>query len=266
MNEEFLFELSKLRGIGESFVVATLVYIQGSVPQEPGARIIVGSHGLLYGTVGGGKLETKAIEVAQEMLTHERRNHFVEWNLQSELGMTCGGVAGLFFEKTIPHSDWKIAVFGAGHIAQELVRLLIKLDCEVFCIDPRFDWLDKLPEHNRLKKIPSDDMKSVLKTLPANTFIVSLTMGHAFDLPIINEALKEFNFPYVGAIGSESKARALKLNLKESGVDEKLIAKLHCPIGEAFGNNQPVEISISIISQLIRFRDGRKKANMECKN
>lgn len=255
MNEEFLNQISKLRENGIESVVVTMVSMHGSAPQEVGARIIVGKQGLLFGTIGGGKLEERSIAHAKAMLALDSVYDFVEWNLQTDVGMTCGGVVGLFFEKMLSRSDWKIAVFGAGHVAQELVRLLVKLDCDITCIDPRSEWLDKLPEHYRLKKIQADDMKSALKNLSPKTFITIVTMGHAFDLPIVKEALTMFDFPYVGAIGSDSKARVLKVDLKKNGVDEKLIAKLHCPIGEPFGNNQPAEIAISIVAQLIKVRD-----------
>lgn len=257
MNEEFLAQLAHLKEMGNPLVVVTLVSVKGSAPQEVGARVIVGQQGLLFGTVGGGKIEAKVIESAKEMLGQVDNHQFVNWNLQTDVGMTCGGVVGLFFEKMLPQSDWKIAVFGAGHVSQELIRLLVKLDCSIACIDPRKDWLEKLPEHYRLTKIVTDDMKSVLKSLPAKSYIATVTMGHAFDLPILKEAMMHFDFPYIGAIGSDSKARILKANLLESGVNESVIAKLHCPIGEAFGSNDPFEIAISIVSQLLLVRDAR---------
>lgn len=255
MNEEFLERLTLLNDEGRGCVVVTMVSVRGSAPQEIGARIIVDSHGLDFGTIGGGKVEMKAIKSAQDLLIGGENHLFVEWNLQKDVGMTCGGVVGLFFEKRNPRSNWKIAVFGAGHVGQELIRLLVKLDCEITCVDPRQEWLDKLPTHSKLKKILTEDMKSVLKNLSEKSFIVSVTMGHAFDLPILKEAMNSFHFPYIGAIGSDSKALVLKNDLKKNGVAIELIEKLHCPIGEAFGNNTPVEIAISIVAQLLKIRD-----------
>ena len=257
MNEEFLDKLSRFKKEGIPIVVVTLVNLRGSAPQEVGARIIVGAQGLLFGTIGGGKAEAKAIKFCVDLFSKTLDHHFVEWNLQTDVGMTCGGVVGLFFEKVVPLSDWKIAVFGAGHVSQELIPLLIKLDCDITCVDPRDEWLDKLPEHFRLKKIVTDDMKSCLQSFHPKTFIISVTMGHAFDLPILTEALTHFDFPYIGAIGSDSKARVLKNDLKKTGIDQKLIDKLYCPIGEPIGNNQPFEIAISIIAQLLSIRGRR---------
>ena len=67
----------------------------------------------------------------------------VEWNLQRDVGMTCGGVVKLFFE-TYNHSQWQIAIFGAGHVAAAVVHCLLPLECRVTCIDPREEWLDRL--------------------------------------------------------------------------------------------------------------------------
>lgn len=255
MNDEFLIQLSRLKEAGTAVVVVTMVKVRGSAPQEIGARIIVAKDGLVFGTVGGGKLEEKAIAHAKSILTQELKYDFSEWNLQTDVGMTCGGVVGLFFEKILPISEWKIAIFGAGHVAQELVRLLLRLDCEITCIDPRLEWLDKLPEHARLKKIHTDDMSSVVKKLSVKTFVASMTMGHAYDLPILIEALGNFNYPYVGVIGSESKALVLRNDLAKNGIDKDKIKKLHCPIGERIGNNHPAEIAVSIVAQLLKVRD-----------
>lgn len=255
MNEIFLDHIHKLRETGKEAVVVTMVNARGSAPQEVGARIIVGSEGLLFGTVGGGKVEEKCIATAKAMLQSEDEHQFYEWNLQKDVGMTCGGVVSLYFERMLPRAKWKIAVFGAGHVSQELIPLLLKLDCDVTCIDPRTEWLNKLPENSKLTKIQSDDMKNIVGLLNPKTFIASMTMGHAFDLPILIEAMSKFDFPYIGVIGSESKAHILKNDLKKSGIDETKIAQLHCPIGEPFGNNHPAEIAFSIVSQLLKIRD-----------
>src|SRR5881409_1013354 len=115
-------------------VAVTVVDTMGSVPQDRGAKMIVTANGLRFGTVGGGKVETKAIAEAQKMLGGEiaENTRFVQWNLAKDVGMTCGGVVKLYFES---HNAgrWQIWVFGAGHTAQALVDLLIHLDCHVTC-------------------------------------------------------------------------------------------------------------------------------------
>ena len=68
------------------FVVITLVSGRGHIPQDPGAKAIVTSRGLHYGTVGGGKVEARAILHAQSLL--EKRQQSPEtttWNLQRDI-------------------------------------------------------------------------------------------------------------------------------------------------------------------------------------
>ena len=43
-----------------SFVSVLLTGFRGHVPQDIGARVLIGTHGLLWGTVGGGKVENDA--------------------------------------------------------------------------------------------------------------------------------------------------------------------------------------------------------------
>lgn len=255
MSKSILEKIHELQSEGETFVVATLVKTKGSAPQEVGAKILVGAQGYLDGTVGGGKVEERVIAHAKEMIKSGGAFDYADWNLQTDIKMTCGGVVSFFFELVQKKAIWEIAIFGAGHVAQEVVRTLLKLECSITCVDPREDWLNKLPDHHKLRKIHTESMKDVVAVLKPGTFIASMTMGHAFDLPIILEAMKRDVFPYLGVIGSDSKSVVLRSDLKKNGAIESMINELHCPIGEPFGNNTPAEIAISITAQLIKKRE-----------
>ncbi len=255
MSKPILERILELQESGETFIVATLVNTRGSAPQEVGAKILVGANGYIDGTIGGGKVEERVIAHSKDMLKSAQSTDYAEWNLQTDIKMTCGGVVSFFFERVQKKPSWEIAVFGAGHVAQELVRLLLKLECSLICVDPRQEWLDKLPEHHKLKKIQTSEMKDVVATLHPNTFIASMTMGHAFDVPILLAAMERNVFPYIGVIGSDSKAAVIRSDLKKHNISPEIIAKLHCPIGEPIGNNTPVEIAISIVAQMIKLRD-----------
>ena len=250
--------IQTFRSDNKEFVVATLVHSVGSTPQDPGARAIITQAGLAFGTVGGGKIEARVIATAIEILKN-RDSHkkcvFFQWNLQKDIGMTCGGMVSFFLEVYRPEQLWKIAVFGAGHVAQELVRLLILLDCEVFCIDSRADWISKLPQSPKLRTLCTPNMAEVVSQLHPHTFIATMTMGHCSDLPILIEVMLKHSFPYVGTIGSDIKAGILKKDLRRVGVSEAVLSRFHCPIGEEFGSNAPVEIAFSIVTQLIKERE-----------
>jgi xanthine dehydrogenase accessory factor len=238
------------------FATVTLVDMRGSAPQIRGAKALVTTDGVVEGTVGGGKVEARAITHAIEMLqaADGRSCDLVTWNLQTDIGMTCGGEVKFFFELHLCN-DWKISLFGAGHIAQALVPILLQMNCRVTCLDGRQDWLSKMEEHPKLTKICSENLKDEVKKLDPRSFFVLMTQGHATDLPVLAEVLQTIQPAYVGVLGSLQKAKIVQRDLKEMGVSDEKIQSYFCPMGLPIGNNTPIEIAISVLSQLIQERD-----------
>jgi xanthine dehydrogenase accessory factor len=255
----FVERLAELARTREAFVSVTMVEAIGSTPQDAGSKMLVTTEGLSFGTVGGGKVEHKAIEYAQQMLAETgsdaRANELVEWNLQRDVGMTCGGVVKLYFE-TYNHCDWRVVVFGAGHVAGALIHCLSQLDCQITCIDPRQQWLDKIADQRQLTKLRDDEPRTRVADLSDDSFVLSMTMGHATDRPILEEIFQQGReFPFLGVIGSKAKRSVLQRELLAAGVSQSQVDSLHCPIGLPLGTSQPGEIAVSISAQLIQQRD-----------
>jgi xanthine dehydrogenase accessory factor len=273
----FVERLAELSRSGVPFVCVTLVEAVGSTPQDAGSKMLVTAEGLVTGTVGGGRVEAKAIDLARRMLaaqdkearrqgdkvSSESSPHLpvspppclVEWNLKRDVGMTCGGTVKLFFE-TYNHCDWRIVVFGAGHVASAVIQCLGQLDCQVTCIDPRGEWLDKIADQPRLRKIRCDEPRTLVAELPSDSFVVCMTMGHATDRPILEEIFRRGRtFPFLGVIGSRAKRAVLEKELAAAGIRAEQAAAFHCPIGLDIGTNQPGEIAVSLVAQLIQERD-----------
>ena len=239
------------------FVAVTVVDTTGSVPNDAGTKMLVTANGLHFGTVGGGKVEKKAIDEAQSLLVSDdasRNTHFVNWSLERDAGMTCGGMVKLFFEK---HNctTWSIVVFGAGHVANALISVLTKLDCKITCIDPRKEWLDKMQDTPALTKLCVENMPSYVSQIPDGAFVLLMTMGHTTDKPILIEILRTRKFPYIGVIGSEAKAIRLRKDIIEAGLPEEMTRAFFCPMGLPIGSNHPQEIAISMTAQLLQERD-----------
>lgn len=258
---EFYEKLQELLSGNVPFVSITIVDTIGSVPQDAGSKMLVTSDGLYYGTVGGGKVEKRAIEEAQAMLGEkldpDSRTRFVSWSLDKDIGMTCGGSTKLYFE-VFNSSVWNIIVFGAGHCSQALMSILINLDCRITCIDQRQEWLDRLPASVKLKKVQADELPNMVSSIPDGSFVILMTMGHTTDKPILLEILKNWKkrtFPYLGVIGSKAKAARLYKDIEEAGLPSEYKNVFHCPMGLQIGNNHPQEIAISIVAQLLEERD-----------
>ena len=79
----------------------------GSVPRKTHAHMLVTEHGRLCGTVGGGAVEGKAIQMAQTLLIEKRfcaETFVLRENDAKNLGMVCGGKVMLYF-KYVSHED-----------------------------------------------------------------------------------------------------------------------------------------------------------------
>ncbi|AOS44289.1 XdhC and CoxI family protein [Lacunisphaera limnophila] len=263
MNPGTLYEeLLALERGGTGCVLVILVEALGSTPQDTGAKMLVTATGLHAGTVGGGKVEAKALALAQEMLAAgESGPRFVTWTLRTDVGMTCGGSVKFYLE---PHlaggagAAWPIWIFGAGHVVQALVPVLAPLACALTVVDPRREWLDRLPRAHNLRLIQTDEPRELVPTMPDHAFLLCLTKGHASDRPVLQRALAERTFPFVGVIGSDAKAEVLRREMIADGLPPERAKQFYCPVGLPFGSNDPREIAISIAGQLLKERDRLK--------
>jgi xanthine dehydrogenase accessory factor len=247
--------MSRLDETGDAFVCVTLAETRGSVPQEPGAKMLVTGEGRACGTIGGGRVEEAVIKHACELLAGRPKIscELIEWNLQRDIGMTCGGVVKFFFEVFRP-SSWPIAIFGAGHVAQALVRILAGLSCRVSVFDTRPEMLSQLTQASNVKARLIEPLEDGVREIPEGAFVVVMTQGHRTDKPVLQRILKTRSFPYLGAIGSASKAAVLRRELRESGVEDDLAQAFRCPIGLPLGRDTPEEIAISIAAEMLKVR------------
>ena len=255
--ENHLRQMQVLLGEGISFVCVTLVDIKGSTPRAQGGRMLVTASGLHSGTIGGGLVEAKALEFSQEFLQQNEiygQTKFVQWNLNRDIGMSCGGSVKLYFE-SFNTNPWQIMIFGAGHVAQALIPLLLMLDCSLTCYDTRKEWLDKLPESTKLNKFWVDNLEDNVEQTSEKAFVLIMTHGHRSDFYVVQKFIEHRNQAFLGVIGSRSKALTLKKELKKEGLEQKQIEKIVCPLGFSLGGNHPQEIAFSITAQLLYERD-----------
>ncbi|NCB62586.1 MAG: XdhC/CoxI family protein [Clostridia bacterium] len=90
----FFQELKARLGSGEDLALATVVARSGSAPRGAGARMLVGTGGRVWGTVGGGLIERRAELMALEALK-TKACMLQEFSLDADrltgIGMVCGG-------------------------------------------------------------------------------------------------------------------------------------------------------------------------------
>ena len=98
--EALLSALAKILEQGQGAVLVTVTASSGSTPRGAGARMLVTSRGLEAGTIGGGEIEYRCIEMAREILNTARPagcSFTLRQGDPANLGMVCGGQVQVHF-------------------------------------------------------------------------------------------------------------------------------------------------------------------------
>lgn len=92
--------------------------------------------------------------------------------------------------------------------------------------------------------------------IDGRTVITVLTHDPKFDVPLLEVALRLPEVGYVGAMGSRRTHDDRTERLREAGVSEAELARLHSPIGLDLGARTPEETAISIAAEIVAGRWG----------
>lgn len=249
--------LSDLSGRGIPAVLVTVAATDGSAPREAGTKMVVTPDDIV-GTIGGGTLEFRAIEIARHMLSSRQGPSLRKFPLGPSMGQCCGGTMTLLFEPQRPDL-FTVALFGAGHVGKAVVQVLGALPCKIRWFDPRPDaFPDHVPPGVDVEVTAAPERE--VAALPDDAWLLIMSHSHALDLGIAAKALQENRFAYIGLIGSETKRARFIKRFRDLGLAEAQIAKLTCPIGiDGVTGKHPGEIAIATAAQLLQLRESSRQ-------
>lgn len=114
----WLHDLADLIARKERGVSIAIASARGSVPRDAGTRMLV-TASRAVGTIGGGHLEFRAVQIAREVLQGETQVSLHRFPLGASLGQCCGGLVNLLFEPIEASSaQWVDALFMAQQSGQ----------------------------------------------------------------------------------------------------------------------------------------------------
>ena len=164
------------------------------------------------------------------------------------------GPVTVFFE-VFPRQP-KLVVFGGVQIAVALVPLAKALGYHTVVADGREAFLDRnrFPDADELILAwPEEAFERI--GLDTGSYVCVLSHDPKFDEPALQIALRS-SAAYVGAIGSRKTQASRRERLKESGLSDAQIARLHGPIGLDLGGRQPAETALAILAEMTAVRYG----------
>jgi xanthine dehydrogenase accessory factor len=246
-------EIIKLLNQGGEAALATVIAASASTPRKVGSRMLVRADGSILGTIGGGSVEFEVIKIASGVIQSGKpEKHQFILAPDKELRMVCGGEMEIFIEPV--RQAPTMYIFGAGHIALALSKIVKMLDFRVVVTDdrPAFANEERFPE---AEMVLAEDFPSAFAKLKIdpNSYIVIVTHNHAHDQEALEWALKT-QAKYIGMIGSKNKIKTVFDNLEAKGVERKALNKVHSPIGLEIHAETPEEIAISILAEIIKVK------------
>ena len=143
----------------------------------------------------------------------------------------------------------QLVVIGAVHISQALAPIAKLLGYDVTIVDPRtaFATPERFPDVKVIAEWPDKALPPL--NVDRYTAFVALTHDPKIDDPALLHALARDCF-YIGALGSrKTHARRLE-RLKQEGLSDADLTRIHAPIGLDIGAVSPAEIAVAIMAQI----------------
>ncbi|MBC7878547.1 MAG: XdhC family protein [Anaerolineales bacterium] len=247
--------LSELEKNNESAALCTVTRSEGSTPRHVGSKMLVYSDGHFIGTVGGGELESRVVKAALESIQNETAQTLSYTMADPSRGDpgVCGGQVEVFVEPILPVP--LIVVIGAGHVGKAVVHLAKWLGYRVALSDDRVDFCNEtvVPNADAYYPVLMNELPKHLN-IDKHTVLILTTRGSAIDTAGIVPLL-DSPAAYIGVIGSKRRWATTVKALKENGVDEAKIAKVHSPMGLELQAETPEEIAVSIMAEVMMIKD-----------
>lgn len=250
-------------------VLVQVARTQGSTPRETGAWMMVWADGQA-GTIGGGQLEYQACADARALLAGTAGGPQAEtlrrYTLGPDMGQCCGGVVLLRLQCIGPADAPRLAqelapplqplgLFGGGHVALAIVRLLASLPYAVYWVDSREDVFP-VPLPPKVRAQARRPVQSAVAELAPGSQVLAMSYSHPEDLEIVAACLerqrRQADLPFIGLIGSKTKWSKFRHRLGERGFTARELAHVTCPIGiPGLAGKEPEVIAVAVAAQLL---------------
>jgi xanthine dehydrogenase accessory factor len=185
----------------------------------------------------------KAADIATDPLQAALAEHL----RTSKSGMEETAEGRVFLTVYVPPPQ--LVITGAVHISQTLAPIAKLLGYDVSIVDPRtaFATAERFPEVKVIAEWPDKALPPL--GIDRYTAFVALTHDPKIDDPALAHALSRECF-YIGALGSKKTHARRVERLKQQGLSDADIARIHAPIGLPIGAVSPAEIAVAIMAQI----------------
>ncbi|MDY6995992.1 MAG: XdhC family protein [Actinomycetota bacterium] len=234
--------------------VAVATVIGHPDPDRVGMRLIVGTDST-QGTLGSARVDAAITDDARGLLAAGQSGvlSYGPDGQRQEAGME------VFVASHAPRP--RMLVFGAIDFASALAAQGALLGYRVTVCDARpvFATTARFPAAEEVVVEWPDRYladQAARGGIDGRTAICVLTHDPKFDVPVLQVALRLPEAGYIGVMGSRRTHDDRLRRLRETGLTETDLARLHSPIGLDLGARTPEETAVSIAAEIIAQRWG----------
>ncbi len=232
---------------GEAYALATVVWRRSPSSGQTGATALITRDRRIHGWLGGACAEPTVIREAMRMLEEGRSGLLFLGPPEELAGQAREGVVTIpiacqsegalevFVEPVLPTPQ--LVAIGRSPAATALAGIARGLGWRTTVVDA-----------------DADDGPRALEdvTVDGSTYVVVATQGH-YDEDALERALAT-PAAYVGLVASKKRAEAVLGYLRDRGVDEDALARVHAPAGLDLGHLKTDEIGVAIVAEIVALR------------
>ncbi|MBS1641355.1 MAG: XdhC family protein [Bacteroidetes bacterium] len=148
-----------------------------------------------------------------------------------------------------------IHIIGGGHCGLALSELMSFLGFYIHIYDDRenLNTVEQNYYAHEKHLVNYENINNFLNA-SAKDYVVLMTIGYRTDKIILSQIIKN-SYYYLGLLGSEKKINTLFTELKQEGVNDDLLNKIHTPIGVNINSQTTQEIAVSIAAEIIKVKN-----------
>jgi xanthine dehydrogenase accessory factor len=266
MKPEILELAASLSREGEPFVLATVVWSRAPSSGKPGSTALITRDRRIRGWLGGACAEPTVIREGLRALEdgtprllflgtpEELEVHAREGVVTVPIACQSEGALEVYVEPVVPSQH--LVVIGRSPAVDALAAMAGALGWRTVVVDDGGD-----PEGHPRSDHVVTELDLGAAGVGADSFIVIATQGH-YDEDALQRALTT-PAAYVGLVASRRRAESVLGYLRDRGVPEEALSRVHAPAGLDLGHLPNQEIAVAILAELVQLRSAGELAGAQ---
>jgi xanthine dehydrogenase accessory factor len=265
VNRQILELARELASRGEPFVFATVVWRRSPSSGKEGGTALIQADGRIRGWIGGACAEPTVVRESLHALTEgtprllflgppeeleARGRHGV---VTVPIACQSEGALEVYVEPVLPQPH--LVVVGRSPAVDALAGLAGALGWETVVVDDGGSASDH-PSADRV--VTSLDLEAA--GVAESSFVVVATQGH-YDEEALERAVAT-PAGYVALVASHRRAESVLGYLRDRGVPEEALARVHAPAGLDLGAVAHEEIAVAILAEMVQLKSAGLRAGL----